>query len=339
MDPSFSPNPCKNTLEASESADFIQTLEKAVTRLGLRRSSKYLVGVSGGADSMALLHGLFRSGFQKLVVCHLDHHLRGGVSAADSYFVGRESSSLGLPAKCGGVDVRALALDKKVSIEVAARKARHEFFAKCGREERCSRLLLAHHEDDQIETIIHHFFRGSGRRGLGGMAEKSILRVQGRRIEVLRPLLHTQRNKIRAWLETQKIDWREDASNLSPTHTRNRLRHQLVPKLDELLGRNFRKPLLNLAAILREEDEFLDSLPVFFPLRRSSLPSKKLAALPKTIQRRVVRQWLIAGFSKEVRFRDVEEVLRLLDPSGKPAKVNLPGNRHARRRGGSIFLE
>lgn len=257
---------------------------------------------------------------------------------ADAYFVAKTAKELGLECHSGGADVALFAREQKESIETAARVARHRFFAECAKAERCPRIFLAHHKDDQIETVLHHFFRGSGRRGLGGMREQSEVVAGRRRLMFLRPMLGIGREEITGWLEENKIPWREDASNTSAEHARNRLRHKLIPRLEELLGRNFRNSVLRLSAILAEEDEFLESL---LPPRAGgeSLSVKELRELPLPLLRRRVLGWLREVMGADVGFRQVDDVLALLNPDGHPAKVNLPGDRHARRQAGKIFLE
>ena len=324
-------NPHKSPLQA-----FLPALIEATT--GLSPRARYLVGVSGGADSMALLQGLLQLGFHHLVVCHLNHGLRLE-SATEADWVQHQADSLQLTCLTGKADVSALAKERGLSIETAARVARHAFFADCARQTRCRRLLLAHHRDDQIETILHHFFRGSGKRGLGGMQARSELRVGRLRLEVLRPLLLIDRACARAWLTSAGWTWCEDASNASPAHTRNRLRHDLIPRLEQILGRDFRSPVLRLSAILAEEDAFLESLIEALPWTTdsASLQVKELRKLHPALQRRVLLRWLKSQ-NIEAGFREVAAVQTLLEPAG-PARVNLPEEHHARRSRGEIYLE
>jgi len=305
------------------------------------RRKKYLVGVSGGRDSMALLHGLVRSGFRNLVVCHLDHRLRGGVSAADAIFVTKETRKLGVRLIRGEADVAGRAATEKQSIETAAREERHHFFASCARAENCNRIFLGHHAEDQLETILHHFFRGSGRRGLGGMRFESTITVGRKRLVFLRPLLSIKRADINEWVEDEGILWREDASNSSPAHSRNRLRNELVPALESILGRNFRAPILRAATVLAAEDEWIESQVTSLPFSASApnLPVSELRGLGIALQRRVVLQWLRSRKITDAGFKEVESVLSLLETGeSAPARVNLPGNFHACRRAGKIFI-
>lgn len=322
-------------MAAKSSVDFPTLLAEALRPFPPRR--KYLVAVSGGKDSIALLHGLVRCGYRKLVVCHLDHRLRGGVAAADAVFVARTARQFGLPVMAEGVDVPELARTRKLSLETAAREARQEFFARCAATHRCPRIFLAHHQDDQIETILHHFFRGSGRRGLGGMRLSSELRVGRQRLQLLRPMLPIPEATLRNWLEENGVPWREDATNLSPVHTRNRLRHELLPLLEDILGWNFRDPVLRLSETLGTEDDYLaEQATRAMPTSSARLSVAGLRALPTALQRRVVLEWLRGKRVPEAGYQEVREVLRLIAEEGAPPRVNLPGGFQARRTAGQL---
>ena len=133
-----------------------------------------LVGVSGGRDSVALLHWLHAHGFKKVIAVHLDHRLRAE-SSGDAEFVRKFATSLGVGCITGRTDVAALAKKEHLSIETAARRARHEFFARTAIEHACPRIFLAHHADDQVETFLHNLLRGAGPSGLSGMSAVSTL--------------------------------------------------------------------------------------------------------------------------------------------------------------------
>jgi tRNA(Ile)-lysidine synthase len=200
------------------------------------RGGRWLVGVSGGADSVALLHLLLDNGFRNLVVCHLDHRLRGRASTADALFVKRLAEKLGLPCEIGRSEVRKLMAERGESMETAARNARHVFFAQCAVKHRCRRILLAHHADDQAETVLWNLLRGS--YGLKGMREEQQITVERVRLRIARPLLGVRRAELVAWLEERGHPWREDASNREPVAVRNRLRNEVFPLLAELSGRH-----------------------------------------------------------------------------------------------------
>src|SRR5437763_15029759 len=130
---------------------------------------RYLIGVSGGRDSVALLHQLAQLDYRRLIVCHLDHQLRGRSSEAYAKFVGRLAAKMGYEVELGRIDVAALARKTRQSIETAGRIARYEFFARVARRRRCHTLFLAHHADALVETFLTNLFRGAGPTGLSGM--------------------------------------------------------------------------------------------------------------------------------------------------------------------------
>src|SRR5256885_6888760 len=124
--------------------------------------ARYLIGVSGGRDSVALLHWLNSLGYKKVVVCHLNHQLRGRSSDADARFVEKLAGKYQVNFELGAANVRVLAKKKKISIETAAREARYSFFAKAAKRRRCDTIFLAHHADDLLETILLNLIRGAG---------------------------------------------------------------------------------------------------------------------------------------------------------------------------------
>ncbi len=301
---------------------------------GFSPGDPQLVAVSGGRDSIALLHWLHAHGFRKLIAVHLDHRLRAE-SGEDAEFVRKFGDSLDVECIIGNADVAALAKKERLSIETAARHARHEFFARTAIERACPRILLAHHADDQVETFLHNLLRGAGPSGLCGMNAVSTLEMHGTTLLVARPLLGTWREEIDAYIAHHKLPFREDESNADPRFTRNRLRHAAIPALTAALGRDVRAALLRTTELLRAEDEFLSSQP---ELRGApdALQVPLLRSLPLALQRRLIHLWLQHHNVRTVGFAEVEAVRGLLDSRG--AKVNLPGGLCARRREKRIFI-
>jgi tRNA(Ile)-lysidine synthase len=298
---------------------------------------RYLAGISGGADSVALLHLLQRHGFREIVVCHLDHGLRGRAAAGDARFVEKLAASLGYPCESGKAEVRALMKASGGSMETAAREARHAFFAACARQHRCPRLLLAHHADDQAETILWNLLRGS--RSLTGMKERQLLAMAGRPVECLRPLLGTRRGELRAWLAAEKLRWREDASNAEPVAARNRLRNEAIPLLSGIARRDVTGSLLRAeqaSAELRAiEGWAVARAAAVDPQGRLHLP--RLRTLPEAMQAACLYEFLRSSGVTDLSRDLVARCLGLIDPAAPPA-VNLPGGRVLRRRGGRLLI-
>ncbi len=157
------------------------------------------------------------AGYRRLVVCHLNHGLRGKAGSEDAQFVERLATNHKLTVDIGHADVSELARTGKNSIETTARDARHRFFAEVASRRRCRTLFLGHHADDQVETFLFNLLRGAGPAGLAAMATEST-RVLGRRIlRIIRPLLGVWRGEINAYVAAQGLAWREDATNADPT--------------------------------------------------------------------------------------------------------------------------
>jgi len=299
--------------------------------------ARYLIGVSGGRDSIALLHWLVNLGYDRLIVCHLNHQLRGQSSDADARFVQKLAAKYQVGFELGAANVRALARKKKMSLETAAREARYSFFSKAAKRRRCHKIFLAHHADDLVETFLLNLIRGAGLTGLGGMRDVSSRQIHGVDLTILRPLLSIWRSDIDKYVRECHLRFREDATNKNLAPTRNRIRNRIIPYLEKILDRNIRRNLWRTATIAAEEENWLDKeVP---DLTNVDLSVPKLRALPVALQRRAILKWLRVQNISGVGFEVIERVRLLLDPNVRTAKVNLPQDRHARRRAKTIFIE
>ena len=322
--------------------------------------ARYLIGVSGGRDSVALLHWLINLGYKDLIVCHLNHRLRGRSGDADARFVNRlveryNEQALGLPRtrtgkrsprpitdggiefELGSANVRALEKRQKMSIEAAAREARYAFFAEIARRQKCRTIFVAHHADDLVETFLINLFRGAGNAGLSAMREISTRRIDGIDLTIARPFLWVWRKEIDDYVSEHRLKFREDATNKNLTPLRNRIRHRIIPYLERMLGRNIRQNIWRTAMIVADEEKWIES--ELHDSTHADLSVVKLRALPIALQRRALLKWLRAQNVSDVGFDAIERVRSLADRDTRIAKVNLPENRHARRRAGKIFIE
>jgi tRNA(Ile)-lysidine synthase len=327
-------------------------------------NARYLIGVSGGRDSVALLHWIISLGYKDLIVCHLNHRLRERSSDADARFVKRlverynqelVKEALRLPGarkdkrsaspattrriefELDSANIRALAKKQKMSIETAAREARYAFFAATARRRNCRTIFVAHHADDLAETFLINLFRGAGSAGLAAMREISTRRIDGIDLTIVRPFLCIWRKEIDDYVGEHGLAFREDATNRNLNPLRNRIRHRIIPYLEKMLGRNIRQNIRRTAMIAADEEKWIDS-----KLRdstRADLSVVKLRALPIALQRRALLKWLRTQNVADVGFDAIERVRSLADRDTRIAKVNLPQNRHARRRAGKIFIE
>jgi len=297
----------------------------------------YLIGVSGGRDSVALLHWLIDLGYKKLIVCHLNHQLRGRSSDADARFVEKLAGKYQVDFELGAANIRALAKKKKMSLETAARDARYSFFAKAAKRHGRRTIFLAHHADDLVETFLFNLIRGAGLTGLAAMRDVSTRRVDNVDLAIVRPLLSVWRTEIDDYMREHRLKFREDASNKNLAPMRNRIRNRIIPYLEKILGRNIRQNIWRTAVIVAEEEKWLENeVP---GSRNLDLSVPKLRAMPTAIQRRAILKWLRAQNISEVGFDVVERVRLLADREAAFAKVNLPRDQHVRRRAGKIFIE
>jgi len=299
-------------------------------------SHRYLIGVSGGRDSIALLNLLLEFGYEKLIVCHLDHRLRGAASRADARFVERVARNLGLDCEIGSADVGALAKRSKLSIETAARFARLTFLVEVARRRRCSKIFLAHHADDLVETALLNLFRGASPGGMAALRAISIHRIGYTKLTIIRPLLAVWRKEIDAYISQLRLAFREDKTNTRLDSSRNRIRHRILPYIGKTFGRDVRRAIWRTAVIWADEEALLDSM---LPSAGAKLDVTSLRKLSVALQRRALLRWLQQGKTPNITFDLVEKIRALLEPSSLTAKVNLPGNRHVRRRARKIFIE
>ena len=221
----------------------------------LRAGERVGVGVSGGADSVALLLLLLelREKLGIVVsVAHLNHKLRAKASDADERFVAKLAAKHGLTFHGESVDVAARAKRDKANLEDTGRRTRHEFFARLVAEGKVDRVAVAHTADDQAETVLAHIMRGTGLAGLGGIHPETEC--------VVRPLLGVRRAELRAYLRAKKQKWREDVTNLDTTRMRARIRKKLLPLLEKEFQSGVVEHLGSLAEFAREDQEFLELL-------------------------------------------------------------------------------
>ncbi len=308
----------------------------------LKPSQRHLIGVSGGRDSVALLHALHQAGFAKLIVCHVNHKLRGAASNADARFTQKLAESLGYPFETCAVEVAKEARATKESLEACGRRVRHEFFARVAKQHRCPRVILAHHADDQAETVLLRLLRGTGLAGLAGMCPCTTMRIAGHTLTFIRPLLAMRRAGINAFVQEHGIAFREDASNNDTQHARNQARLELLPLLQEITGRDPAAPLVNLARIAARDDDCLHAVTAemieregLFATDGALLLKPSLKGSHPAVQHRVLHGWLKARRIGDISTDLIEQAVRLITQRD-PARMNLPGGAQLRRKAGAL---
>jgi tRNA(Ile)-lysidine synthase len=298
-----------------------------------------LAAVSGGADSMALLHvlaGLSREWGFRVEVAHMDHGLRGEESAEDARFVARMAEGMGLVCHLGRLIPGSLRR-KGVSLQEAARAERLSWLERVASEAGAGQIALGHTANDAAEDVLMRLLTGAGTRGLAGMRPS-----RGR---FIRPLIECSRQDIEAWLGEQGIAWREDSSNASPRYLRNRIRGQLIPELGRY-NPSLREALVRQAAVLGDEDDLLDALAaerlaaLRMPGEDTVLPCALLSAEHPALERRVLRLSLegLAGGLRGISFRHIEALRGLARSVSPSARLALPGGLVAARRYGDLHL-
>ncbi|HUL31156.1 MAG TPA: tRNA lysidine(34) synthetase TilS [Thermodesulfobacteriota bacterium] len=220
----------------------------------VEKGDRLIVGVSGGVDSMVLVHLLYacREAFNlSLIVAHVNHGLRPAESEKEAELVQKEAARLGLPFEYGQFNVKEFQKTMGLSPQDAARRIRFHFFYDLLQRREAQKIVLGHHADDQVETVLLKLIRGSGLQGLKGM-------LPIREGRVIRPLLGVWREEIRTFAAEKKLPFLLDSSNLKSDYLRNRIRLTLIPLMEREYQPNFKEILLRTSNILREENDYLE---------------------------------------------------------------------------------
>ena len=293
-----------------------------------------VLGLSGGRDSVALLRLLVQQGCC-VHALHVHHGIRGAAADADANFCARLCDELEVPFELKQVDVPGLAAEQGISMETAGRQARRWLLAAAAHRCGGNTVALAHHADDQAETVLFRLARGAA--GMRGM--QPVYEAAG--TTWLRPLLGLRRAEITAWLQQIGQPWRDDSTNAVPDVARNSLRLEALPALNKALGRDV-TPILARSARLHAEtldalDAALEALPSEDPQGRLYLPFlwQQSVALQKAIVHRYLQKKSVADISEEL----VLAVVDILPATAQTARVNLPGGRYACRRERRLVIE
>lgn len=299
-----------------------------------------MVGVSGGADSVALLRALVAvAGTQRLRLTagHIDHGLRGEDSYKDAAWVEQLCEEVGVACDVVRVDTGG---DES---EQAARSRRYEALAGLARRHDCRSIAVAHTRNDQVETVLHHVVRGTGLSGLSGMPERQVFDGD---LELIRPFLQVSRQQIVDWLSCLGQGWCEDASNRQTRWTRNRIRHELIPTLERDYNPQVREAVLRLAQLSREAEEIVSAQVEMLldscVLEKSECVVRvsvaELAGKPEPLIRACLKQlWGRLGWPRQGMGFD--QWRRLAEVVGDRTATDLPGQVVARREGSVLRIE
>lgn len=289
---------------------------------------KVLIAVSGGADSLALAELMINSQRRfglELCIGHFEHGLRGQESIEDAAFVKAYAEARGIKFIGGRGDVKSFAAAEKISVETAARTLRYEFLSK----QNCDAIALAHHADDQAETILMRLLRGASSSGLAAMKFRTFSKDYGL---LIRPLLRFRKDELEDFCREKNLSPRIDATNFELDATRNKIRLELIPTL-ERFNPELIETLCRLAEVTAEESDFIDvQAEKIFPavVKGNSIVRAEFLKLHPALQRAVIKKFLIqvTGSIKDFGFVHFEGVRRVLinGLSGVELPKNLRAN-------------
>jgi tRNA(Ile)-lysidine synthase len=310
------------------------------------QGDRLIVGVSGGVDSMVLLHLLnaCRHVYRfDLIIAHVNHRLRPVESEREAALVRREAGEAGHRYEYGEFDVKGFARERGLSLQEAARRIRFQFFHTLLEKHGAQKIVLGHHADDQVETMLLRLLRGSGLKGLKGM-------LPIREGRVIRPLLDVWKQEIELYAADRRIPHLVDSTNLKETYLRNRIRLKLIPMIERDFQPNFKKAMKRMSSLLRQEDDFLESKAreAYGEIIREerdglSFEWDSFNALHPAIRWRVLEKILAdRSEGKVLEDRDYSEVSRICQRLNRPKSsfsVNLSGGVHLEKRYGRVFLK
>jgi len=322
-----------------------RSVEAAITEFEmLQAKDSVLVGVSGGPDSVALVHILRELSLSlslRLGIAHLNHGLRGQEADNDADFVSLLADKHDLPFHIKKEDIRSFSEEEKLSLEEAARHARYAFFDEIAQKHGYNKIALGHHADDNAESILMFIIKGTGPAGMAGIAP-----VREKRI--IRPLIRLTRRQIMSYLEAKRLSHVTDSSNLNPDFMRNRIRHHLLPVLQSAYNPGIIQTLNRFGEIFRSEEEWLGNVldPIFESVvthaEKNSvrLSLKGLRGLHEAAQRRVLRKAIAAvkGDLRRISFAHVAAATRLLRGDCEGRSLDFPDRFRIQKTGDALVI-
>ena len=292
----------------------------------LKSANSVIIGVSGGMDSVSLLH-FFINNFKniKIKVVHINHNLRGEESARDENFVKKLCNDFKIECIVGSFDILKISRAKKKGIEETARKVRYDFFRKIS-EKDDSKTATAHTLSDNIETVFLNLTRGCGLSGLAGIAPV--------RNNIIRPFIYVTRAEIENYIKDNNLSYVSDSSNFSDLYSRNKIRHNIIPEFFKI-NSNFEQNVGRFIFQVQKENEYLDYLSKN-AFKNTNFECEKIKILPNALKNRVYKL-ILNHFSTNIESRHIKLAAELL--SGQINAFNLPGNKKVFIKNGLLICE
>lgn len=317
----------------TETKDFYSRVKETIDKYKMvNKGQTVLVGLSGGADSVALLEVLhhFSLEYQSpIVIAHLNHCLRGEASDLDQELAIALAEKYNCEIVVESADVKRYCSEMKLSLEDGARQLRYNFFERVAREKKANRIAVAHHQDDNIETFLMRVIRGSGVKGLSGIPYIRSLAE----FLIVRPFLDVSRKDIEQFVADKKLQYREDASNKQNDMTRNKVRNILIPMLEEDYNPSLKKSILGEISALSAVNDFIQ-LKTQINFKKAvtkvsageyNIVCKNIKALPYALQLEIIRKALFK-FSDNVRRQHIMAVYDLINKKDSGKKLDLDGS-------------
>jgi tRNA(Ile)-lysidine synthase len=298
----------------------------------LEKNDSVLVGLSGGPDSVTLLHVLYslkKEYSLNILLAHLDHKFRGEESLADRKFCEDLAERYDLEIIWEEIDVASISEKKGISLEEAARFERYDFFKRVAEKRNIDKIAVGHTRDDQAETVLMRIIRGAGMKGLGGISP--VKYIQG--FKIIRPLIEASRKEVEDFILQERLEFRKDSSNAKTIFTRNKIRLELIPFLEKDFNSNIKEVLANMAENLQVENEFLSK----YAKRKFKSVSKikqkdilidikKFKKFQEAIRKRILRAALeeLKGDLRKLTYQHWKEIEELIYQRPVNSIVNLP---------------
>lgn len=297
-----------------------------------------MVAVSGGPDSVTLLHALHTASSKlgiTLAVAHFNHCIRGEQSDMDEVFVKDLAREFGIDFYTGRGDVPAYSKETGMGVEEAARELRYRFLYETAASIGANKIALGHNADDRAESVLINIIRGTGIDGLGS--------IRPIRDNLVRPLIDTFRYEIEAYIKETALPYRVDESNLDTVYTRNRVRYELLPLLEHNYNPNIKSALIRLAEIASAQSDLVSGLAsqVITDIRyRDSIDVNLLLVHPEAIQYQIIRGEIerVKGDLKDITFEQADRIIKALNEEQSFTITLPPGNIYARKEGNSFCI-